>query len=159
MSEKTVEMFQVLTFLHAATRWLVLAALIYVIFRAYRGKLRGAAFSKGDNAVRHWTATIAHVQLTIGIILYTQSPLVKYFWNNFSVAVRNPDAVFFGLFHIAMMLGAVVLVTVGSSLAKRRAADGEKFATMVRWFSVALAVILLAVPWPFYPFAARPWLR
>lgn len=152
-------MFQVLTFLHSATRWLVLISLIYAIFRAYKGKTSGNGFSKSDNAVRHWTATIAHIQLTIGIILYVQSPLVKYFWNNFSVAVKNPNALFFGLIHITLMLAAIVTVTIGSSLAKRRQTDREKFKTMLTWFSTALILILLAIPWPFYPFAARPLLR
>ena len=65
-------------------RWLVLASLLYAIYRAYKGYTLNTLFSKTDNAVRHWTATIAHIQLVIGIILYTQSPIIKYFWHNFN---------------------------------------------------------------------------
>lgn len=152
-------MFETLTFYHSVTRWLVLISLLYAVFSAYKGLSSGRAFSKADNSVRHWTATIAHIQLVIGIILYTQSPLVKYFWQNFSVAVKNPDALFFGLIHIVLMLSAIVVITIGSALAKRRPADREKFKTMFTWFSTGLILILIAVPWPFYPFAARPLLR
>lgn len=152
-------MFQILTLLHSATRWLVLAGLIFSIIRAYKGMVSASRFSKADNSIRHWTATITHIQLMLGIILYTQSPLVKYFWQHFSVAVKNPDTLFFGLIHILLMLTAVVIVTIGSALAKRRTTDQHKYKTMFSWFLTALILILLAVPWPFYPFAARPLLR
>ncbi len=90
-------MFQTLTFYHSIMRWLVLASIVYAIYRAYRGYSSNAQFSKTDNAVRHWTATIAHIQLLIGIILYTQSPIIKYFWQNFNEAIQNLDLVFFWL--------------------------------------------------------------
>jgi cytochrome bd-type quinol oxidase subunit 2 len=116
-------------------------------------------FSQTDNSIRHWTATIAHVQLTIGIILYVKSPVISYFWKNVKEAVSNPDALFFGLYHFLMMLTAIVIITVGSALAKRKKSDKEKFKTMLVWFSVALLIIFLAIPWPFSPFTARPYLR
>jgi uncharacterized membrane protein len=80
-------MYQTLTFYHSILRWLVLASLLYAIYRAYKGYFSKAVFNKTDNAIRHWTATIAHIQLVIGIILYSQSPMIKYFWNNFNEAM------------------------------------------------------------------------
>ena len=97
-------MYQTLTFYHSIMRWLVLASLLYAIFRAYKGYTLNAQFSKTDNAIRHWTATIAHIQLVIGITLYTQSPIIKYFWQNFTEAIHNLDTTFFGLLHIILML-------------------------------------------------------
>lgn len=152
-------MYQTLTFYHSIFRWLVLASLLYALLRAYRGYLFNRAFSRTDNLVRHWTATIAHIQLVIGIVFYTQSPVIRYFWNHFSSAIREPDTVFFGLIHIALMLSAIVLITIGSALAKRRASDKERFRTMLTWFTWALVLILIAVPWPFSPLAARPYFR
>src|SRR3712207_6928027 len=54
---------------------------------------------------------------------------------------------------------AIVLITIGSASAKRQSADQQKFKTMLIWFSVGLVVILVAIPWPFSPLAARPYLR
>jgi len=137
----------------------VLASLIYAIFKAFKGIKAKRPFTKANDSIRHWTATIAHIQLVIGIMLYSQSPLVKYFWRNFSVAVKNPDAAFFGFIHVFLMSTAIVLITIGSALAKRKLTDQEKFRTMFNWFGLALIIILLSIPWPFYPFAARPLLR
>ncbi len=152
-------MYQTLTFYHSFIRWLVLASLIYAIYRAYTGYTSKLNYTKTDNAVRHWTATIAHLQLVIGIILYSQSPIIKYFWKNFKDAVYNVDATFFGLIHIALMLIAIILITIGSALAKRKQPDNEKFKTMLVWFSISLLIIFIAIPWPFSPLANRPYVR
>jgi len=152
-------MYQTLTFYHSIVRWLVLASLIYAIYTSFKGYYLKSPFSKNDNAVRHWTATIAHIQLLIGILLYSQSPIIKYFWKNFKEAIHNSDIAFFGLIHMLLMLTAIVFITVGSALAKRKQTDSQKFKTMLVWFSVALLIIFIAIPWPFSPIANRPYLR
>lgn len=152
-------MYQTLTFYHSIMRWLVLASLLYAIYRAYKGYTLNAQFSKTDNTIRHWTATIAHIQLVIGITLYTQSPIIKYFWKNFNEAIHNLDTAFFGLLHIILMLTAIILVTIGSALSKRKTTDTEKFKTMLVWFSISLLIIFIAIPWPFSPLANRPYFR
>ena len=152
-------MYLSLLFIHSIFRWLVVTSLIYAIFRAYKGFTTNAVFTKMDNSVRHWTATIAHLQLTIGVILYLKSPVVSYFWRNFKDAIGNIDTAFFGLIHILLMLVSVIILTIGSALAKRRPRDHEKFRTMLIWFSIALFIIFIAIPWPFSPLANRPYFR
>ncbi|PWN58325.1 hypothetical protein [Chryseobacterium viscerum] len=152
-------MYQTLTFLHSIMRWLVLASLIYSIYRAYKGYVSNLEFSKTDNNFRHWTATIAHIQLIIGFIFYMKSPIIKYFWNNFDEAIHNLDIAFFGLIHIFLMLTAIILITIGSATSKRKATDREKYKTMLVWFSISLIIIFIAIPWPFSPFANRPYFR
>ncbi|MCT2563828.1 hypothetical protein [Chryseobacterium herbae] len=152
-------MYQTLTFLHSTFRWIVLFSLIYALWRSYRGYFHHKVFSKTDDSVRHWTATIAHIQLILGIILYVKSPIVKYFWKNFNEAKESLDLLFFGLIHISLMITAIALITIGSALAKRKPTDREKFKTMLLWFATALAVIFIAIPWPFSPFVNRPYFR
>lgn len=152
-------MYQTLTFYHSIVRWLVLASLVYAIYRAYRGYTSKSIFTKTDNSIRHWTATISHIQLVIGITLYSQSPIIKYFWNNFKEAAKNLDLLFFGLLHIVLMITAIVFITIGSALSKRKPTDNEKFKTMLLWFSISLVIIFLAIPWPFSPLANRPYFR
>jgi cell shape-determining protein MreD len=98
------------------------------------------------------------MQLLIGMVLCTQSPTIKYFWKNFQQASQNKDSLFFGLIHIGLMLAAIVVITIGSASAKRKTSDKEKFKTMLVWFSIALVIILVAIPWPFSPLANRPYL-
>jgi len=152
-------MYQTLTFLHSTFRWLVLLSLIYAVFRSYRGYFSKKVFSQSDNSVRHWIATIAHIQLILGIILYSQSPIIAYFWKNFKVAGESFDLLFFGTIHIFLMLCSIILITVGSAVSKRKISDQEKFKVMFIYFTLALIIIFIAIPWPFSPFANRPYFR
>jgi hypothetical protein len=145
--------------LHSLIRWLVLISLLFAIYRAYRGWLFNKPFLKFDNAVRHITATIAHVQLTIGLWLYFISPIVNYFLHNFHTAVHERQIRFFGMEHITVMLTGIVLITIGSAKAKRKATDKEKFKTLAIWFSIGLFVILTSIPWAFSPLISRPYFR
>lgn len=157
--KKTAAMYQTLLFCHNVFRWLVLVTLLYAIMRAYRGYTSRSAFSKADNRIRHWTATVAHIQLTIGMLLYFQSPVIRYFLSHFRDSLSTIDVYFFGLMHSALMLLSVIVVTIGSAKAKRAHTDRQKFKTMLWWFSIALLIIFIAIPWPFSPFAQRPYFR
>ncbi len=152
-------MYATLTFCHSIMRWLLLAALICSIVRAYTGYKKQRTFLASDNAIRHWTATIAHIQLMIGILLYTQSPIVRYFWKHTHEIKDFPDGLFFSVIHMLLMLGAVTVITIGSALARRRDSDRQKFYTMFCYYLIALLIIFIAVPWPFSPLAVRPYFR
>jgi hypothetical protein len=152
-------MYSNLLAIHSLFRWVVLLLLLIAIYRAFIGYSRRKPFLKLDNAIRHWTATVAHIQLIIGILLYIKSPVIQYFWAYSREAILNREAVFFGIVHISLMVLSVVLVTIGSALAKRKQTDREKFKTMLIWFSMVLSVIFIAIPWPFSPFAHRAYLR
>ncbi len=152
-------MSTLLLFLHSLFRWLVLAFLLYSIARAFIGYTQNKTSTATDNTIRHLTATVAHIQLIIGMILYTQSPIVKNFWQDGEMGLHQVDLTFYGIIHIILMITAIVLLTVGSAMAKRRSLDKEKFKTILIWFTIALVLILIAIPWPFSPLSNRPLLR
>ncbi|WP_419788860.1 hypothetical protein HDF19_19840 [Mucilaginibacter sp. E4BP6] len=137
----------------------MLTSLLFAIYRGYRGWLLKKLFTKFDNSVRHITATIAHVQLIIGLWLYFISPIVAYFLYNFKDAVHERQLRFFGMEHVTMMLTGIILITIGSYKSKRKNTDPEKFKTMAIWFTIALLVILSSVPWSFSPLISRPLFR
>lgn len=145
--------------LHSLFRWLVLASLLFSIYRAWRGLNKQLAFTKLDNALRHNTATVAHVQLVVGFLVFFNSAIVQNFYAHSGVATQQLELLFFGLLHVAFMFLAIVLITVGSALAKRRTEDVQKFRTMLTWFLIALLIILVAIPWPFSPLASRAYFR
>lgn len=137
----------------------MLGFLLYAIYRASTGYFKNELFTKADDSVRHWTATVAHIQLMLGIILFTNSPVAKGYWASGQELLQDFDTTFFGLIHSILMLTSVVILTIGSALAKRTTADRDKFRIMLLWFSVALLIIFIAIPWPFSPFSNRPYLR
>lgn len=150
-------MYQTLLILHSLTRWLVLASLVYTIIISWKGYQTNRAFSGRDNTARHVTATIAHIQLLLGLYLYMISPIVKLAPVEGSGIAGEP--LFFRLVHIALMVVAIVIITIGSARARRTGTDKSKYRTMLVWFSIALLIILIAIPWPFSPLAQRPYFR
>jgi cell division protein FtsW (lipid II flippase) len=152
-------MYTFLLILHSLFRWAVLISLIWAIVKAFSGHSGKKSYTKADNALRHWTATIAHVQLLLGITLFTQSPTAKISAKVFTDSGDIREPFFFGVIHLSMMILAVVIITVGSAMAKRKELDSEKFKTMLIWFGIALIIILIAIPWPFSPLAQRPYIR
>lgn len=152
-------MYATVLTIHSAFRWLVLGSLLYASWRAYSGVTSGRPFTKTDNAVRHWTATVAHVQLLLGMALYVSSPVVKANFASLRQADFSMNEAFFALLHPLLMLVSVVCITIGSALAKRQASAREQFKTMLLWFAVALLSIFLFIPWPFSPLASRALFR
>ena len=152
-------MYPVLLSIHSLFRWLVLASLLYALYRAYKGWFSGAVFSGFDNAVRHYTATIAQVQLVLGLCLYFINPIIDYFLHHYSVAVHQRQIRFFGMEHSLMMFIAIIVITITSMVARRRKADKQKFSTIALGYTLGLLIILTSVPWPFSPMVSRPYFR
>ena len=154
-----ITMYQTLLILHSINRWLVIISLIYGIFLAAGGLRSNRIFSASDNRIRHLTATISHVQLLIGISLYMISPIVKFRMADAVSTEIFSEHTFYRFVHIGLMAVSVILITIGSAKAKRTETNRLKFRTMLIWFSIALLIILIAIPWPFSPLASRPFFR
>jgi len=153
-------MFLILLFLHSLFRWLVLISLIYTIIFFASKYIRKLPFTNSDNRIRHWTATIAHLQLLIGMVIYFESPVVSYFRSPEKKLISGiKDFSFYGLIHISMMITAIVIITLGSAFSKREDNEQKKFFLVVICYGIALLIILCAIPWPFSPLAQRPFFR
>ncbi|MEO9872094.1 hypothetical protein [Ekhidna sp.] len=150
-------MYQYLLPIHSVLRWLILLFLFTSILRTVAGYYRNHTFTKWDNVLRHWTATVGHIQMIVGILLYIKSPIVQYYWD--SPYPINGEALFFSVYHIALMILAIVILTIGSAMAKRKETDKQKFKTILIWYSLCLVIMFVSIPWPFSPFANRLYLR
>lgn len=142
-------MYTFLLALHSLLRWFVLAALLFAIFRAYKGWFGKNTFTKTDDKARLFSVIFIHLQLIIGLALYLLNPAIRGFFAEFKENVHIAWLRFFGLEHLLVMLIAVVLITIGSAKTKRAATDLVKFRTLAIWFSVALLLILSAIPFAF----------
>jgi len=144
---------------HSFLRWVVLASLLYAIINALVKWRSGASYSKGDNLARILAVIVLHIQLVVGLCLYFISPIVSYFWQNFSTAVHERQVRFFGMEHIFVMIAAVTVLTIGSANAKRKLTDTQKHKAVFVWFIVAFLLVLSSIPWAFSPLVSRPWVR
>jgi hypothetical protein len=152
-------MYQTLLILHSINRWLVLISLVYTICISWNGYRLNKPFSGPDNTARHVTATISHIQLLLGLYLYMISPVVKFDAGEGAITGIVSENTFYRFVHISLMAISVVLVTIGSAKAKRVGPDRLKYKTILIWFSIALLLILTAIPWPFSPLSSRPFFR
>ena len=94
-----------------------------------------------------------HIQLVFGLVLYFKSERVKFFdgW------MKEEIFRFYGMEHILMMVIAITLVTIGYSKSKKQSVPAKKFKTIALWYSIALVLILAAIPWPFREALGGQW--
>lgn len=152
-------LYSILLLIHNALRWLVLISLLASLAGSIWGWLRNRPYQPIDQTLRIITTSLAHTQLLVGIYLYTQSPVVKYFWKSRPSYGEAPEFTFFGLIHLSLMLTSIIVMTIGSSKAKRQLSAQAKFKTTAIYFGISLLLIFVAIPWPFSPLANRPLLR
>lgn len=152
-------MYQTLIPFHSVIRWLLVAGIAYCLFKSIVGLVTKSPYNKLDKFVRSATSAISHIQLIIGFILYFKSPIVSYFRTKGSGSLRIDDFTFFGIYHIAFMILAILLITIGAAKAKRAVTDLDKHYHTLWWFGFAATLIFQAIPWPFSPFVSRPYLR
>jgi hypothetical protein len=136
---------------HSGLRWVVLALLIGAIINALTGKSRN--FEKKDKRLSLFAMVSLHIQLVFGLVLYFKSERVKFFdgW------MKEEIFRFYGMEHILMMVIAITLVTIGYSKSKKQSVPAKKFKTIALWYSIALVLILAAIPWPFREALGGQW--
>ncbi len=130
---------------HSGLRWVVLLLLITATFKALMKWRSNAPFTEGDRKLNLFTMVSAHIQLLIGLALFTMSTKV-----NFSgEAMKDPVQRFFLAEHSVMMILAIVLITIGYVKSKKAIEEAKKFKVAFTYFLIALLVLLAGIPWPF----------
>jgi membrane protein DedA with SNARE-associated domain len=87
--------------------------------------------------------------LVVGLVMYFMSPWFSALTNNAKEVMANPQARFFAVEHISMMIIAIALITVGYSRAKRQEDDKRKSKTILIFYGIGLVLIFAMIPWPF----------
>ena len=136
-----------LLIVHSWMRWLVLATAVVVVLR-FIGRYASSS---------HWTAVdrraaliftiVLDVQLTLGLILYGVSPLVRPWLSDMGGAMKLADVRFVMVEHPTFMILAVAVAHVGSVMASKAGTDRGKFRRAATGFTVSLALILGGIPW------------
>ena len=148
----TFAMYEFLKVVHSITRYIVLlggiGAIITILMAARnRTKLFSTIFLASS-----------HLQLVIGLLLYfVYSPWFTMLKENGKEVMKNSQYRFFAVEHIAMMIIAIILVTIGHSKLKKALASNGKLSTPLILFVVALLVMLASIPWPFREALGRGW--
>lgn len=140
--------------IHSSLRWVLLIILLISIAQAFSGWFGKKEFTPQFSKSVLYTVIVTHLQFVLGLVMYFMSGFVDF---NMSVSMKNPVLRFFTVEHIAMMVVAIVLITLGSALSKRGKTDEAKYKRVAICFTLALVIILAAIPWPFREALGRNW--
>ncbi len=134
---------------HSGLRWIALVLLLLAISNAFTAK----TYEKKHRLVNMFAMISLHTQLLIGLVLYFTSDKVQFIegW------MKSPLLRFYGMEHLAGMLIAIVLVTIGHSKSKKASESSDKFKAIKLWYVLALILILAFIPWPFRTVLGAGW--
>lgn len=148
-----MEGFDVLVAIHNLLRWVVMVAAVAAIGGAWHGVVKKREWKKGDRIRTVVFVASMHLQLLLGLLLYIQSPLVRAAFDDPGAAMGERQFRFFFVEHITLMILAVVVVQLGSILAKRADQDFSKHKRAAICFTIGLVLVLAGTPWfrPLFP--------
>lgn len=133
----------ILTTLHSYNRYLILAALVFMLARSYSGWLSRKPFEKTDNIASVSLLGLSHLQLLIGLIMYAfTSQWTQTAFANFGAAMKDPMQRYFAVEHITAMIIAVALIQIGRSKSKAAADPAAKHKTLAVYTTIAALIIV-----------------
>lgn len=134
-------MYEILKHTHSGLRWVALILILLAIYNAFTAK----AFGKREKMINLFSMVSLHTQLLIGLVLYFISPLVRFGqeW------MKDPEDRFYGMEHIAGMIIAIALITIGYVKSKKGTSPQEIYKPIKLFYVIGLILILASIPWPF----------
>lgn len=146
-------MYSITLAIHNIVRWLVLAAGVFAVVRAWSRWSGRKPWTDGDqNAVKLFVNALS-LQFVVGLILYAISPLIRTAMGDMGGAMREPAVRYFVVEHVAIMIVAIALGHIGAARVRKATSDSAKFQTATIWMGIALAAVAGFVPWgrPLFP--------
>lgn len=140
-----MNLYPILIHMHSIFRWVALILIVMAIIDAViklRAKYKPVV---KDSKWKLFAMIVLHVQFIIGLILYFISPKVIFD----AASMKNSMQRFFLVEHIALMIIAIVLITVGHLKSKRAVDNIRKQKLVIVYYGIGLLLILLSIPWPF----------
>jgi len=125
--------------LHSTMRYVILVLLLITLVRAILNR-KNSEFGVSAK-LGLFTMISMHLQLLIGLAL-----LLNGHWADYTVEGLKR---FIMMEHTSMMFVAIILGTLGHSLAKRATDVGTKFKRQIIFFGISLVVVFAMIPWPF----------
>ena len=141
-----MNIYSIFVHIHSGVRWLALLFIVVAIVNAAIKIMRHSTISSfKDCASNRLSLMIVHLQLVTGLLLYFISPKVIFS----AASMKDGLLRFFLVEHIGIMIISVILITVGYVKSENAPNEIKKYKRIVVYYSIALLLILAAIPWPF----------
>lgn len=139
-------------FFHSLLRWCVLLSVALAGLLALWGYLRREPIIGWHRAMAMLAMAFCHLQLVIGLWLYSLR------FKRFQYLPADQGR-YWKMEHLTLMLAGIALVTLGHTLSKRTNDEMRKQWYIALSYLIALALFLVATPWPFTGMGSgRGWL-
>lgn len=149
---------EVMIDIHSYLRWAVLILLIVSILKAFQGKSKGTTFNEKDGKFFLITMAVTHIQILLGISLYFMSAKVSGAMGIEGGMMKDAVARFWGMEHIAGMLIAIIIITIGYSKSKKITDAAKRYKKIGMFYTLGLVIILVSIPWPFRQVGILEWI-
>ena len=134
-------MYEILKHTHSGLRWVALILIIFAIYNSITAK----EFTKREKLINLFSMVSLHTQLLLGLVLYFNSPRVNFA----SGWMKDASFRFYGMEHLAGMLIAIALITVGYVKSKKGTTPAAIYKPIKLFYIIGLILILASIPWPF----------
>ncbi len=130
--------YEILKSAHSGWRYLVIILLLVAFINALMGYVGKKPYTEGNRKLNVFTLISAHIQLVLGLLIYFMG---NWFKGDSSIAIQR----YWKMEHIAMMVLAIVLITVGNARSKRVDSALLKHRSVALYFGLALLLIVAAI--------------
>ena len=153
-------MYDVALHAHSWLRWFTLVLGLLAVARAIAGRSSGRAWVRGDDLVGAAFTGMLDLQMLIGLVMYfALSPITMAGMRDMGSAMANTGLRFWTVEHPFGMLLAIVVAHVGRARVRKNTDAVARHRTTLIFFTIALIVIVLTIPWPGRAIIGRPLFR
>jgi uncharacterized membrane protein len=131
-------MYEILRSAHSGWRYVVILLLLAAFVTAVSGFTGKKAFTEGNRKLAVFALISSHIQLILGLLLYFMND-----WYKMDSSV--PSNRYWKMEHIAMMIIAIILITVGNAKSKKAVDAVAKHKNIFVFFGFALLIITVAI--------------
>jgi hypothetical protein len=112
-----------------------------IVLKSLIGLFGGGSYTKFDKILGSATVGIMDVQLILGVVLYFfYSPYITF-------NMSNPTERFWSVEHLLLMVLAIAAAHVGKVIAKKSDDAPVKFRFQAIFFTIALVLMIVGIPW------------
>jgi len=153
-------MYDIALHAHSWLRWLVLLLGLVAVARAFAGRSSGRPWSRSDDQIGAAFVGLLDLQLLIGLVMYfALSPITKEGMRDMGAAMANTGLRFWTVEHPFGMFLAIAVAHIGRVRIRKATDAVRRHRTALVFFTIALILIVISVPWPGRAITGRPLFR
>jgi cytochrome bd-type quinol oxidase subunit 2 len=135
-------------YFHSGFRYVVVILVLLAIVQSIAGLLGKKPYTNGNRLINLFAMISAHTQLLLGIVLYFLSPFVQFG----ASTMKDATTRYWTVEHLAMMIFAIALITIGHSKSKKAALPEAKHRAVFIFYGLALLIVVVAIVQSHRPF-------